>query len=125
MCEWGNTELVMVKIPADLSCTGKEKYQYEEIDKCIAPIVRALSKADIDMRGSCCGHNKLPGEIHLQDGRCIVIFDELWWRSPIRACIKTIYIRMKFMIWKIFSRMHSILIRIRLVKGNKEKYGYF
>ena len=66
-------ETVLVKIPADLSSTGKEKWKDAKIDKCIAPIVQALQVCDIDMRGSCCGHNKEDGEILLQDGRRLII----------------------------------------------------
>lgn len=73
MCEWGKTKIVRVKIPADLSSTGKEKWKDEGIDECIAPIVEALQRGGIDMRGSCCGHRKDPGDIHLQDGRVLVI----------------------------------------------------
>ena len=73
MCEWGNTEEIYVKIPADLSCTGKEHWKYVGIDKCIAPIVDALQRVGIDMRGSCCGHGKTDGSIHLQDGRILII----------------------------------------------------
>ena len=45
-----------------------------KIDSCIASIVEALQNADINMRGSCCGHNILPGNIALEDGRVIAIF---------------------------------------------------
>jgi hypothetical protein len=65
--------IVRVKIPADLSCTGKTKWKKIGIDACIAPIVKALQKAGIDMRGSCCGHGKEHGDIHLQDGRVLII----------------------------------------------------
>jgi len=71
MCD--KTEIVNVKILADLSCTGKEKWKNAKIDKCIAPIVKALQVAEIDMRGSCCGHGRTDGEIPLQDGRTIII----------------------------------------------------
>jgi len=64
---------VLVKIPADLSCTGFTRFKYENIDACIAPIVQALQQAGIDMRGSCCGHGKTDGNIHLQDGRILII----------------------------------------------------
>lgn len=67
------TKLVRVKIPADLSCTGKTKWKKAGIDACIAPIVKALQKAGIDMRGSCCGHGKQQGNIHLQDNRILLI----------------------------------------------------
>lgn len=66
-------ELIKVKIPADLSHTGKGFWKYCKIDKCIAPIVRALQEGGINMRGSCCGHGKMDGDIHLQDGRILII----------------------------------------------------
>ena len=66
-------ELVRVKIPADLSSTGRTKWKFAQVDKCIAPIVRALQQAGIDMRGSCCGHGEVDGDIHLQDGRVLVL----------------------------------------------------
>lgn len=65
--------LVKVKIPADLFSTGKEKWKMVQIDACIASIVKALQKGGIDMRGSCCGHGIMDGDIHLQDGRILII----------------------------------------------------
>ncbi|MCK5127916.1 MAG: hypothetical protein KAR42_16785 [candidate division Zixibacteria bacterium] len=80
MCRYINhapqTKDVFLKIPSDLSCSGKEKWKNIKIDKCIAPIVEALQKGGIDMRGSCCGHGKGPGEINLQDGRTIKIIED-------------------------------------------------
>lgn len=73
MCDPGNFTPVNVKIPADLSSTGKEKWRKMGIDSCIAPIVKALQNGRIDMRGSCCGHGKADGDIHLQDGRVLII----------------------------------------------------
>jgi len=73
MCEYGNTVLIKVKIPADLSHTGKVLWKDAAIDSCIAPIIKALQEAGIDMRGSCCGHGKMDGDIHLQDGRILII----------------------------------------------------
>jgi hypothetical protein len=73
MCEWGDTCDVLVKIPEDLSCEGREKWKTCKIDRCIAPIVRALQEGGVDMRGSCCGHGKGPGHIGLQDGRGLLI----------------------------------------------------
>ena len=76
-CPCGKTELVRVRIPADLSCSGRAKWKRVGIDKCIAPIVDALQKGGIDMRGSCCGHGNRDrgrrGEISLQDGRILFI----------------------------------------------------
>ena len=73
MCEWGIYTEVSVKIPADLSYNGREYWTTKKIDKCIAPIVKALQEGGIDMRGSCCGHGKGDGEILLQDGRVLII----------------------------------------------------
>ena len=73
MCKWGTSEKVWIKIPAELSYTGKTRYKYAKIDKCIAPLVKTLQEGNIDMRGSCCGHSKTDGRIHLQDGRVLII----------------------------------------------------
>lgn len=73
MCGWGDTVLIKVKIPADLSGSGKVRWREKGIDRCIAPIVKALQEGGIDMRGSCCGHGKYLGDIHLQDGRMLLI----------------------------------------------------
>ena len=76
-CLYCNRETidVWVKIPADLSFNGKEHWKNAKIDACIAPIVKALQKANIDMRGSCCGHGKGEGDIHLQDGRALIVLN--------------------------------------------------
>lgn len=73
MCDWGTDTMVRVKVPAHLSSTGEAKWREFGIDSCIAPIVKALQEAGIDMTGSCCGHGKSPGRIDLVDGRTIVI----------------------------------------------------
>lgn len=73
MCEWGEYEEVEVMIPADLSCTGKSYKKVARIDKCIAPLVRALNKAGIGTRSSCCGHGKRDGHISLQDGHILIV----------------------------------------------------
>lgn len=76
MCNEREMSAVHVKIPADLSCDGKTKWKYAKIDACIAPIVNALQMGGINMRGSCCGHNKVDGKISLEDGRVIIIKQE-------------------------------------------------
>ena len=73
MCKWGNTKSVYLKIPAHLSFTGHPRWKDAEVDYCIATIVDALQRSGIDMLGCCCGHGKLNGEIHLADGRVLVI----------------------------------------------------
>ena len=71
MCD--SHKIVRVKIPADLSSTGKEKWKDALIDECISSIVRSLQEGGIDMRGSCCGHRKMDGRIDLEDGRYLLI----------------------------------------------------
>ena len=83
MCNRGDTVPVYVRIPADLSHSGAVRWKETQIDRCIAPLVRALQVEGIHMRGSCCGHGKrrfrwwpwkkADGYIDLQDGRCLVI----------------------------------------------------
>lgn len=101
MCNWGQTTLVMVKIPADLSTTEKEKWKDVRIDSCIASIVKALQDKGIDMRGSCCGHGSGFGDIHLQDGRILILTDEIWfspWKFFWRVFIRTI--KLQFRTWR-------------------------
>lgn len=76
MCKWGTYKLVWVKIPADLGHSGRAYWKQAKIDACIAPLVKALQRAGIDMRGSCCGHGERNGDIHLQDGRAIIILNK-------------------------------------------------
>lgn len=73
MCEWGNSVEVEVLVPSDLSHTDEARLAIKKIDRCIAPIVRAFQQAGINMRSSCCGHSKGPGEIVLSDGRLLTI----------------------------------------------------
>lgn len=73
MCLPGEMKEILVKISEDLSHSGISFWKYQKIDKCIAPIIDALQKGGIDMRGSCCGHGKGYGRIDLQDGRIIQI----------------------------------------------------
>lgn len=72
MCNWGTTRPVIVEVSADLSHTGHAIHKTVEIDSCIADLVGALSRGNIRMRSSCCGHGG-DGEIVLQDGRVLVI----------------------------------------------------
>jgi len=76
VCVWGQTEEVCVLILEDLSCSGRRHWKHAKIDKCVAPIVKALQDAGIDMRGSCCGHGKVDGHIELADGRLLIICDD-------------------------------------------------
>ncbi len=71
MCKWGNTVDVRVKVPADLSHTGKTRFAIKPIDSCLARDVRLLNFCGIYTRASCCGHGKAKGEIMLWDGKVI------------------------------------------------------
>lgn len=66
------TQIVRVRIPADLSHTKKAFWKKVDIDYCVANIVAALQKKGINMRGSCCGHGKRPGWIHLQNDTVLI-----------------------------------------------------
>ena len=72
MCK-GKTVLLRVKIPADLSCDGRQRWKRVPIDSCIASLVEALQEGGVDMRGSCCGHGQRNGHIDLEDGRGLLI----------------------------------------------------
>lgn len=45
------------------------------IDWCIHRLVSALNAANIRTTASCCGHGIMPGNITLEDGRIIAVFD--------------------------------------------------
>jgi len=76
MCEWGTWLGIQIKIPAEQSFTGMDRWKLVKIDNCIADLVAALQNAGIDMRGSCCGHDQYPGCILLRDGRVLILTDE-------------------------------------------------
>lgn len=73
MCEWGDTVILSVPIPARLSHTGASRWAEKPIDRCIAPLVTALNAAGIYTASSCCGHGKQDGTIVLQDGRTLIV----------------------------------------------------
>ena len=61
MCEWGDTILIRIN--------GTNR----GIDRCIAPIIKALNKSGFITVASCCGHGKQPGNIVLKDGQELFI----------------------------------------------------
>lgn len=75
MCEHGDEVMVRVPVDARDSCTGEARWQYKAVDRCIAPLVKALNEGGILTRTSCCGHRKENAEIALQDGRILIIID--------------------------------------------------
>ena len=73
MCKWGETTILRVPIPANLSYTGEGRWDNQAIDSCIAPIVQALNDGGVLTAASCCGHGREAGNIVLQDGRTLTI----------------------------------------------------
>lgn len=73
MCEWNDVVQVRVLVPADLAHEGVDIWKSKPVDRCIAPLVDALNRAEIVTRASCCGHGKQDGVISLNDGRELVI----------------------------------------------------
>ena len=73
MCKHGTDEDVLVYIPAHLSHTGRGRFDTKPVDKCLAPIVRALVNHGIYTTGCCCGHGKSNGSITLLDGRELIV----------------------------------------------------
>lgn len=63
MCQHDDLEMLFVPMPEHLSCTGELRWAWKGIDRCIAPIVRALNNAGIYTANCCCGHGERDGEI--------------------------------------------------------------
>lgn len=61
MCKQGETALVYAN------------HAFRDVDRCIAPMVKALNEAGIHTIASCCGHGVRPGSIALVDGRELLI----------------------------------------------------
>jgi hypothetical protein len=84
MCKYGEYERVKVTVPSDLSFTGKDRKAVKLIDKCIAPLVRALNQGGVKTRDSCCGHGKGQGYIQLWDGTVLhIIKDGQKWMADL------------------------------------------
>lgn len=69
MCEHGDTIDVPVMVLSAMAHGGQDEVKVKPIDRCIAPIVKALNDGGVYMLGSCCGHGMKMGEIALADGR--------------------------------------------------------
>lgn len=72
MCEHGDSIDLEVTVPAWLSHTGSSYRKVVGIDRCIAPLVKALNDGGIETSQSCCGHGKGPGEVMLSDGSVLL-----------------------------------------------------
>ncbi len=68
MCNRGDTVEVTVHH------VGEIRLGIVDVDRCIAPLVRALNEAGIATEGCCCGHGEVTGHITLTDGRILGIY---------------------------------------------------
>jgi hypothetical protein len=59
-------------ISDERSHTGKKYHKDVGIDRCIAPVIKALNEGGIETVECCCGHGKCLGYIALADGRVLV-----------------------------------------------------
>jgi hypothetical protein len=73
MCQERNSVKLTVIVPPHLSFTGIERLKPVGIDRCIAPLVRALNEGGVYTVASCCGHGRGFGNIALGDGRELII----------------------------------------------------
>ena len=120
MCKWGTHSKVEL-CEIDLKGLNKEQNRKrakmlgltengELIDLCIAPLVQALQKGGIDMNTSCCGHGGNLGDIHLQDGRILLIANRPYSYSNSRT---RYFLKVAFENWK-----YSTKIRLRVRRNN-------
>jgi len=68
MCEHGDTVILELPIVGDIRCGSAD------IDRCIAPIIKAMNAGGIITKACCCGHGKVMGYIQLADGRYLGVF---------------------------------------------------
>lgn len=90
MCERGDTVLVSVVVPALRSHTGEDRPAGREVDRCIAPIVRALNAGGVHTMSSCCGHGVRPGSVLLADGRELLVCPDLDTANTVAAAIHAV-----------------------------------
>ena len=70
MCTHGDTVSVRV------SNGDARSWHFEDIDRCIAPLIEALNAARIYTASCCCGHGEEHGYIWLRDGRALIVLNE-------------------------------------------------
>lgn len=66
MCERGDT------VEVEVHHVGEIRLGLVDVDRCIAPIIKALNKGGIATESSCCGHGERPGYIALSSGQELV-----------------------------------------------------
>ena len=75
MCKWGTYELIELTIVKEYSYTGKRRMKMVYIDKCIAPLIKALKEGGMITTYSCCGHGKQCGIIVFEDESYLILRD--------------------------------------------------
>jgi len=73
MCSWGDDVRVRVCMPARLSHTGRARWTVKPVDRCLAPLIRALNRLGALTANACCGHGEATGWIELHDGTTITL----------------------------------------------------
>jgi len=68
MCKRGN----MVEM--ELPIAGDFRQGIAKVDKCIAPIIKALNAGGVLTKGCCCGHGEIMGYIRLANGKYLGVF---------------------------------------------------
>ena len=68
MCKRGNT------VKMELPIVGDFRQGIADIDKCLAPIIKALNDGGVLTTGCCCGHGEIMGYIHLANGKYLGVF---------------------------------------------------
>ena len=71
MCKWG--EQVIISIPTKKNPHGGTRIS---IDRCMTDLIHALNDGGMFTVASCCGHEKMPGNIILEDGRELFIVSD-------------------------------------------------
>ena len=68
MCKRGNT------VKMELPIVGDFRQGIADIDKCLAPIIKALNDGGVLTTGCCCGHGEIMGYILLANGKYLGVF---------------------------------------------------
>lgn len=96
MCKRG--DMIEMRLPV----VGGIRQGIAKIDRCIAPIIKALNDGGVTTIGCCCGHREQTGYIHLTGGRYLGVYTnakafrrEARRKSDVKACEdKTITVAM-------------------------------
>lgn len=74
MCDQETT--LLLRTAPEIDCGGRAGVKEIQVDACVADLIHALETAGIHMLGSCCGHQRREGHIHLADGRALLVLSQ-------------------------------------------------